>query len=219
MDSKLTSWRNWLYIQSVFNLGLIGVRVAWAHWANVSPNSLFLFLIWNLFLAWIPVWFSSRLTARQPGLLSLGLFMGWLVFLPNAPYLLTDLIHLRERPPIPLWFDGILFFSFAWTGLALGLWSLLRVEQQLRIWWPQHRRSYTGLWLFLAGLGVFCGRFLRWNSWELITNPRGLLSDAVQLLTHWEAYRGELILIPVVGAVLLLIHQQISCLFKPTHHA
>lgn len=90
------------------------------------------FLCWNLFLAWIP-WlagqtFRAASRRRASTVLQLGWFALWLLFLPNAPYIATDLIHLAPRPPVPLWYDLALLLSYAGTGLLLGYVSLLEVQ-------------------------------------------------------------------------------------------
>lgn len=147
------------------------------------------FLVWNLFLAWIPYWASLQCAyERANGGRRLAIFVWcavWLVFLPNAPYIVTDFIHLQFRPPIPVWYDMVLLFAFACTGLMLGLLSLYEMQRTLL-----HQFS-AGLTRFLivaaiglSGFGVWLGRFQRWNSWDLLTNPDGLLRDLALTLAH-----------------------------------
>ena len=92
----------------------------------------FLFLAWNLFLAWVPVllstWMVHLQASRWKHLYFFGIFIVWIFFWPNAPYLLTDLLHLRQRFGVPIWYDLFLLLSFAWTGLMLGLISLMQVQ-------------------------------------------------------------------------------------------
>jgi uncharacterized membrane protein len=96
----------------------------------------------------------------------------WLLFLPNAPYVLTDLIHLHESPRVPLWYDAMMFSACAWTALALGIGSLLLVHQVAR-----RRIGELLSWallvpvLSLASLGIYLGRFVRLNSWDALTRP------------------------------------------------
>jgi uncharacterized membrane protein len=102
----------------------------------------------------------------------------WLLFFPNAPYILTDLFHLRIITQVPIWFDLILILSYAWTGLLFGFMSLWDIEQAMgtmirKQWIPF---ISTGL-LFLGSFGVYLGRYLRWNSWDIIRDPFGLLHD------------------------------------------
>lgn len=167
-----------IVLSSMLAIGIYTGRVlisqSWVIYSN---------LVWNLFLAWIPYLFSiiaaglHRWFRRQWWLL---LFPGaiWLVFFPNAPYLLTDFLHLGVRPPIPLWYDIGMLATFAWTGLFLATASL-RTMQELISFYAGNFIS----WLFatialgLGGMGIYLGRFSRWNSWDLVTQPKDILKD------------------------------------------
>jgi uncharacterized membrane protein len=152
----------------------------------------FLYLPWNLFLAWIPLGFAllarnlaeSRPLGRPPVILC-GL--GWLLFFPNAPYILTDLIHLaRVRPgSAPFWFDLLLHLIVAMTGLFVGFASLAlmqglvsRAAGRLAGW------AFAVVSLALSGFGIYLGRFLRWNSWDVVLAPVSLFSDIANRLAH-----------------------------------
>jgi uncharacterized membrane protein len=147
-----------------------------------TDTSFFLFLNWNLFLAFIP-WALSSIAIVKPKLQNrkstiLILLAAWFLFFPNAPYILTDLFHLRIKSSMPIWFDLVLILSFAWTGLVFGFLSLWNIERILE---RSVRRSFipvisSGL-LFLGSFGIYVGRYLRWNSWDIIRNPFGLLYD------------------------------------------
>ena len=138
----------------------------------------FVFLTWNLFLAWIPFVLSLCVAAvhgrggPRPLLWVLG--AGWLLFLPNAPYILTDFIHLGRVGGAPLWFDAALIGAFAAAGLALGLASLLVVHHVV-----EARAGRVVGWavavgsLVLSTIGIYLGRFPRFNSWDVVTNPHG----------------------------------------------
>ena len=146
-------------------------------------STTFSFLLWNLFLAWIPylsaLW-AARLHRRNPRRWWYLIIPGvlWLAFFPNAPYIVTDFLHLRQRSPIPLWYDTGMLLAFALAGLFLGVFSLYAMQKLVRY----HVGAIVS-WLFvmgalaLGGLGVYLGRFLRWNSWDLILNPHGVLGD------------------------------------------
>ena len=142
------------------------------------------FLVWNLFLAYLPLLFAwlAYKSHKRP-LLIVGLAFLWLLFFPNAPYLVTDLIHLRHVDMVPLWYDLILLFDFALVGLFLGLVSL----RLMQIVVQTHLGSTVG-WLFvlvtlgISSLGVYIGRFLRWNSWDLFFRPLTLLQDVMSHL-------------------------------------
>jgi uncharacterized membrane protein len=178
-------------LSSLLAVGLFAARV------YRSYTRTYAFLLWNLFLAWIPylssLW-ADYLHQRYPRrwwyLVAPGLL--WLVFFPNAPYIVTDFWHLQERTPVPMWYDIGLLSVFAWTGLFLAVFSLHTIQRLVR--------SYLGSvlsWVFvmvalgLGGLGIYLGRFLRWNSWDLLLRPGDVLGDVVALLTHpWHHVRA-----------------------------
>jgi len=159
----------------------------------LSKQLTFIFLVWNLFLAWIPylvslwmVYVHQRHPRQWWYLLPPAAL--WLAFFPNAPYILTDLLHLAHRSPVPYWYDIGLLITFAWTGLFLGIYSLRIMQGMVR--------AYTGViasWVFvigalgLSGLGIYMGRFLRWNSWDLVFQPHAVLNDvAIRLVNPLE---------------------------------
>jgi uncharacterized membrane protein len=151
----------------------------------LSNQISFRFLPWNLFLAWLPYIFSLVMAAihqvRPRWWWALVIPGGlWLLFLPNAFYIMTDFIHLTQRQSIPLWYDAGLLAITAWSGIFLAIVSLHTVQGIIK--------SYTGLlisWGFalvvigLSGYGVYLGRFLRWNSWDVLSNPVGIISDSL----------------------------------------
>ena len=168
----------------------------------------FIFMIWNLFLAYIPYALSNWLTARchadgtslstplppgarrrgMRGFLSIGIALVWLLFIPNSFYILTDIYHLADHyrsSKVPEWFDLILILSFAWNGLLLGI---LSVRQMERLIVPMG--AVLGGWLFvypimlLNALGVYVGRYWRYNSWDIISDPVELLTDITNLVIH-----------------------------------
>jgi uncharacterized membrane protein len=142
----------------------------------------FLFLNWNLFLAFLP-WLASSMVMLKPGLRSnkfaLAVLLGlWILFFPNSPYILTDLFHLGEGSGAPLWFDLVLILAFAWTGLSYGFISLLDIEALFLVRFRKGTVvALTVFLLFLSGFGIYLGRYLRWNSWDIIHSPSALLLD------------------------------------------
>ena len=155
-----------------------------------SERLTFLFLVWNLFLAWIPylasvgaIYFHQRYPRKWWLLLPPAAL--WLAFFPNAPYILTDLLHLAYRPPVPYWYDIGLLIVFAWTGLFLGIYSLRLMQGMVQ----DYAGGVVG-WMFvlaslgLSGLGIYMGRFLRWNSWDLVFHPQAVVSDVAVRLAN-----------------------------------
>jgi uncharacterized membrane protein len=157
-----------------------------------------LFLGWNLILAWVPLLASvviarRHAAGRTPSRVGTLLVGGvWLAFFPNAPYLVTDLIHLRAHGFVLHLYDAMMVFAFAMTGLCiafLSLWLLHRLVER--------RAGVAGGWVFVAvvaglsGFGVFLGRFPRWNSWDIVTRPGELFvtlaAHAADPLSHPRA--------------------------------
>lgn len=167
----------------IFCFALSLVRFKFCH----SPFSFF--LNWNLFLAFIP-WFVSSAVMIYPNLqkrwyATLSAFVVWMLFFPNSPYILTDLFHLRQRPGVPLWFDLILILSFAWTGLVFGLVSLFDLEHFLATKFNRWISSIVPtILLFVSGFGVYIGRYLRWNSWDVVQDPVPLFYDIASRFHH-----------------------------------
>jgi len=135
------------------------------------------FLVWNLFLASIPFGVSYLLTYR---LLKrrhvLALLPLWLIFFPNAPYLMTDLLHLRPKDGAPVWYDLMLLLTAAGAGIYLAYVSLRHVQRIVQgacgtvVGW-----CFAVIILFLSAFGVYLGRFQRWNSWDVIASPFALV--------------------------------------------
>ncbi|HZS07538.1 MAG TPA: DUF1361 domain-containing protein [Blastocatellia bacterium] len=166
-------------------LALLAVR-AW-HFHSSAQS----WLVWNLFLAWLPAvgafaaYNLNDRPARLRWLPVIGFSVLWLLFLPNAPYLITDIIHLKPRHGVPLWYDLITLVTFAWTGSFLGLVSLSLMQELVR-----RTAGRAASWLFvlgvlvLNGFGIYFGRFLGWNSWDVLLRPTGLLFEVLDGLVH-----------------------------------
>ena len=158
-----------------------------------TGKPMFLWLIWNLFLAYVPYLLSSWLTLRRPTRWRLAIpSVIWLLFIPNSFYILTDLFHLIDcrSPRVPAWFDLSLIFSFAWNGLLLGVLSVRQMEKLAR---PIIGNYWGGFFVYLvmglSALGVYAGRYLRFNSWDILTNPFQLTLDMTHLIIH--PFRSE----------------------------
>ncbi|GAB2952357.1 DUF1361 domain-containing protein [Hymenobacter coalescens] len=181
---------------------LVVFRVFWTH------HITFVFLLWNLFLAAIPMGLTLLLGALEPPqrrrwLLPVGLL--WLLFFPNAPYILTDLLHLGRFAGVPRWYDLTLILTAAWNGLMLGYASLLDMQR-----FVEERLGWAAGWVFscaaltLSAFGVYLGRFLRWNSWDIVTNPFSLAYDILGILLHPASHPRAWGMTLLFGAFLLL---------------
>lgn len=157
---------------------------------NYSNTGRYSGLIWNLFLAWIPfllaylAYFFSWRRSLMYFVIPVFVFL-WLIFFPNAPYILTDLQHLSQgSTPVPLWYDVILLIWFSWTGMLLGIVSLYMMQEIIK---RQISRGVGWLFVFmvaaLSSVGLYVGRFFRLNSWDVLQNPVEIASN----ITGWLA--------------------------------
>lgn len=157
-------------------LGFIGLLIAVRIF--YTGSTLYLFLVWNIFLAWIPFALSNLFDklSEKAGWKQGLIFCCWLAFFPNALYIVTDLIHLEIESRVPKWFDAVLLFSASVAGLMMAFISLYRAEayfENTRL--GRFKPVLIFLILFLGSFGVYLGRFLRWNSWDIISNPFKLM--------------------------------------------
>jgi uncharacterized membrane protein len=140
-------------------------------------------LFWNLILAWIPYGLALGICSmlergvRRRGLLVACIVL-WVLFFPNAGYIVTDLTHWRNRPPVPKWFDYFFITAYAWTGLALGYMALSLIQRKVAaIRGPRIAWGFVIGMLGAGALGIYVGRFFRWNSWDVFTRPWVPLAD------------------------------------------
>lgn len=152
------------------------------------------YLIWNLFLAWLPLLFATLLVRllRMKAWSSwsgLGLTFLWLVFLPNSFYMVSDFIHITEVPSDALLYNSLMFASFIFCGTIVGFLSLHMVHTELRKRLPR-RQTLTVLAVVLlaCSFAIYLGRNLRWNSWDILVNPAGLLFDVSDRVLHPQSH-------------------------------
>ena len=173
-----------ILLSTFLAIGLFAFRVVQSH------SLAYQHLIWNLFLAWMPYLFSfwaAVLYARKSGRWWVTVFPGflWLIFFPNGPYIITDFLHLANRPGVPIWYDILLLATFAWTGCFLAIASLRTMQNIVRdhfgwlISW-----IFAGSALALGGLGIYLGRFSRWNSWDIFISPKEIIFDVLSRVVN-----------------------------------
>lgn len=163
----------WLAAASSIGVGLIGARV----W--VTDTFDYGFLIWNLMLAWIPVVFAVLATVaavashRLAPVALVCSAVAWLLFFPNAPYIVTDFQHIGAMGwGVPTWYDVMVVAWFAFAGLFLGVVSLYLMQSLVE----RSLGGRAGWWFTIgvtavASIGIYVGRFLRWNSWDVFADP------------------------------------------------
>jgi uncharacterized membrane protein len=175
-------FNKWLKLTIGFTFLLVIIRIA------VSNSLNYIFLPWNLLLAFIPLWISNK-KLQVPNysqtifnidkrLYALFWFSIWLLFLPNAPYIITDLLHLKARNPIPFYFDIVLLFMSAMCGLVFFFVTVQQVEK----WWQYNLPKWSINWFYslafgLCSFGIYLGRYGRFNSWNILTKPQLLLQE------------------------------------------
>lgn len=153
-----------------------------------TGSKMFFFLNWNLFLAFVPWMCSSVLVffprLQEKKISAAVLVIVWILFFPNAPYIFTDLLHLSRKTVMPKWFDLILILSFAWTGLVFGFISLFDIEKLLLRFLSETKVTLlSSVFLFTVGFGIYLGRYLRWNSWDVLREPYLLFYDISERIT------------------------------------
>ena len=182
---------------------------------GLSQKINFIFLIWNLTLAWIPYIISSSITKKTSKGNFAFLFVPWLLFFPNAVYLVTDILHVDFRPPIPLWYDSVIFFIFAWLGATLAALSLIRVHYYVEHHFGEIKsRFFVVAIAVVSAFGIYLGRFERWNSWDAITNPFEIIKDIFVIYGKIPHTKEPILFVLVFSAVILSTYYVIRDIIK-----
>ncbi len=172
------SFKQLIYLFTGFCTSLLVYRIV------KSESLAYIFLAWNLFLAFIPWWISNGLKKKESlNFKHFPLFILWLLFLPNSPYILTDLFHLKLRDPFPLWFDLVLLLSFALIGMIVFLKSVKDMFKILKQYIsPFYMAIITPFVFWLISFGLYLGRYLRFNSWNVVNHPFQLIRQSFDVL-------------------------------------
>lgn len=172
---------------------------------KITHDIYLLFLIWNLFLAFLPYFFSSKLMETLPGTIQFyGLLILWLLFLPNSFYLITDFIHLHYVNRFQFVYDTVLLSSFTFAGFYSGIISMNQVHFLLEMKYTKQKTQIFIISIsYLSAFGIYLGRILRFNSWDIITNPIHLLTTVLETVFKTES----IIFTIVLGTFILLIYK------------
>ena len=200
-----------LVLSSGVSLALLLIRIL------VSNNFKLSFLIWNLLLAWVPLVIAYILKFRLVKIskidwkhITLGCV--WLVFLPNSFYIITDLIHLQSSGEVSLLYDTAMVASFVINGLLLGYISLYIVHSLAK-----NFLGYSGAYIFaqvallLSSFAIYLGRYLRWNTWDVIINPIGLIFDVSDRIINPGSY---LLTFVITGVFYILLGSTYSVIYR-----
>lgn len=185
-----------------------------------SGYNTYLFLIWNLFLASLPYIISTLFLLYYKKINSFiilsVILLSWLLLFPNAPYIVTDFFHLEPKSKIPYWFDLGLILSFAWNGLMLGFISLYDVQTALsRKFGAAKGWAFAIVSLVLGSFGIYLGRYERFNSWDIITNPAALFIDIADRFIHPFSHPRTMFMTLLFSAILFICYITLVTLFKP----
>lgn len=220
---KQLQWRRWFFLRDeidrvltlgmLFSIAMVCLRILYSHvWT-------YAYMPWNLFLAYLPYLLSKWLLEKPQYIrkkpLFLLMFVVWIFFIPNSFYVITDLFHLLDFDTAPLWFDLILLMSFAWNSLIMGILSVRQMEKAIGLRFnriPEFMFIYPVM--VLNALGVYIGRYLRFNSWDVVVNPFGLMSEISGMIFHPLQYREALGMIFFFSILMTLMYLSIKKISK-----
>jgi uncharacterized membrane protein len=209
-----------LVMSNLVSLLLFLVRVI------ATQSSTYWFLFWNLFLAWVPmllVWLLKRSLRTQLWIQPLPVLLTvlWLGFLPNSFYIMSDLIHLESTGDIGVLYDAVFMLSFIWNGAVAGFLSMIWMHQEIL---KRRSSQFAGLVMtgviLLTSFAIYLGRSLRWNTWDVLVNPAGLLFDVservINPLTHAQYLTTTGTFFLLIGSMYYVVWTFVQQLSLPT---
>lgn len=214
----------WLVIYALGISSLVSVVLFFVE--GIEYHSLyFWFLLWNLLLALIVpllAWWLSFNLKKHAWLhfSNILLTIAWLVFLPNSFYIASDLIHAQEVASINLLFNYVFILSCIFNGFIAGYISVYMIHCQLlkRIYY-RYAHVIIAMIFVLCGFAIYMGRYLRWNSWDIVSRPAGILFDLSSTIVSPSSHPGvlqtTLIFFALIGSIYVVIWQIIKLLRKP----
>jgi uncharacterized membrane protein len=199
--------RLWLALvgSSLVSVGLFLANV------HTTRSWEFAYLIWNLFLAWTPLLFTFWLVKVLRRKLwssweALLVTVVWLSFLPNSFYMISDFVHILEVPPARVLYLVVVFSSFIFNGVILGYLSLFQVHHELLSRVSKRLAAILiGLVLVLCSFAIYLGHDLRWNSWDVLRDPGGILVDVSNHVTDAIAYTTALSFFVLLGSLYIVV--------------
>ena len=179
----ILTMQHWLIVSCGFSFLLLSARIF------VTGHMTYLFLVWNLFLAFVPYaitqWASVDTNILKNRVKLIAMLFTWLLFIPNSFYILTDLFHLDAFDSAPKWFDLLLIFSFAWNGIVLGIVSIRKIETIMEnVTGRNSSLLIVFIVMWLNAFGIYIGRYLRFNSWDIVMQPFSLFREMFEVLFH-----------------------------------
>lgn len=204
-----------IFLFSSMAIGLLITRMLY------TEKITYIFLVWNLFLAYLPFLISKFIFEKEHlskiELVIYGSF--WLLLFPNAPYIITDFIHLKTIENNLVWLDITLLLLFAFTGLYMGVVSLYLMRKKVEKMFSLKAGSYfLFVTVALASFGIYLGRIQRWNSWDIVHQPFQLFKDILSIFIspteHPEAY----LITGLFSVIILVSYKMFGEKLTPNHH-
>lgn len=187
------------HLMCLFSVSLLIYRVA------ITERVIFLFLIWNLFLAWIPFVLAVLIKRNKENRILVAIFLiGFIAFLPNSSYIVTDLIHITSSPEKLVWFDLIMITAFALAGLMLYFSSIKILLRSFNLDTAKYYLCYF-LIILISSYGVFIGRFLRFNSWDILAQPLDLVTGSIDALSNLNTHLFSLAFTALLSILMVYI--------------
>lgn len=207
-----------LLISSGVSVGLFVARM------SGSASTRYSFLVWNLFLAWVPLGLALLLKKRLAltswsTSINILVTLLWLGFLPNSFYIVSDFVHLKATGEVSIFYDAAMMTSFAFNGIVLGYMSLYIMHRQIykRIK-AVDAHIVAAAVLLLCSFAIYLGRYLRWNTWDVLVNPAGLLFDVsdrlVNPVAHPQTFTTTITLFVLLGSMYLVSWNLVGFLRK-----
>jgi uncharacterized membrane protein len=203
----------WLLVPGGIAIALLIGRIIY------TDSFRYIFLVWNLFLAFVPlalIALYSVLIKRQRLLhwSNILLFIAFVAFVPNSFYLMTDYTHLRGATEVNINYDIVLLNAFSFAGVLWGLTSMFLLQDILRrrLSVNMTRGFVAGIYL-LSSFAIYIGRFVRWNSWDIIAQPAAIIFDVSDQIVNPGMHVNAYLYSFVTFAVLYCLHITISRLF------
>jgi uncharacterized membrane protein len=205
-----------LSLSMLFSCILVPARIIY------TGRLTFIFLVWNLILAYVPYFITQMLNRKKEWvnnrIIFFVVFFFWLAFIPNSFYIITDLFHLGDHyndRKMPQWYDLAMILSFAWNGLLLGILSVRQMEKIISgNIFKIHELLFLYPLMWMNAFGVYIGRYLRYNSWELLTNPLQLIKDIFIILLHPIENRNALSMVFCYSVLMTLFYLTVKRISK-----
>jgi uncharacterized membrane protein len=208
--------RHWLLVSSMFSMTLLLVRILMTGYITYA------FLAWNLFLAFVPYyisgWVADHMGSKNKWKL-LPAIGCWLLFMPNTFYIITDLFHLDDMADGHQWFDLTMILSFAWNGILFGMLSIRKMEMILG---KTKGKLVSGFVIcfvmWLNAFGIYIGRFLRFNSWDVIANPFSLFGEIFSIVFNPYEHRWVWAMTACFSFFMLILYYTMKRSGEIFHH-